>query len=167
MIKLISKLVMFTLIACFFIACSNKSELIYQNDLYNNLTINFKTDKKKDFFIHTKVYVEISNLDKQCNLKYLGHLPLIQKNMTLGLQPGQLHYLVINLAFETNSLNSSFREGFLIYPKTGKKYQLDVDYLDSLLDMRLYQINNYKRKQLKALPQEACEAYYENLRSHQ
>lgn len=162
MIKLISKLVIFTLIACFFIACSNKSELIYQNDLYNNLTINFKTDKKKDFFIHTKVYIEINNLDKQCNLKYISHLPLMQKNTTLGIQPDQLKYLVINLAFETNSLNSSFREGFLIYPEKGKKYQLDVDYLDSLLDMRFYLINNYKRKQLKTLPQEACAAYSEH-----
>jgi hypothetical protein len=131
---------------------------IYKNNYDKNITINLKTNEKDGFFTSTEYYFGVNDLDSKCEVDYQGQLELKPGKNKIGVAPGKLTFLLINVYTKTGgSSSSSFKTGTILKPKKGVHYNLDVDYLDSLLDIRLYEIKGKNKRSLKILPIEACQ----------
>lgn len=120
------------------------------------MTVNLKTDESSGFFTKFQVLAGVNDLNKKCEIDYKGHVELEKGKNKIGLVPGQLTLFLINIAHTRGNSQTNYKNGMLIRPKRNRRYELDVEYLDSLLDLRLYEVRKSKRKRLKIIPQSGC-----------
>ena len=135
------------------------SPLIYPNTIDKNITIDLETNSRGSLFTSVDFLAGINNTDQACNLDYKGHIPLQAGRNPLGLEENQLTFLLINVVHRTGNSSSSFQRGALIYPRKGETYRLEVAYIDELLDMNLYKVNNSTLQPMDILPMDACSVF--------
>ena len=120
------------------------------------MTVNLKIDETSGFFKKVEVIVGVNNLDKYCRYDYKGHVELSPGKNKVGLETGQLTYFLVNVVHKFLGSQSEFKQGVLIRPKKGRKYEFDINYLDSMLDLRLYEVRKSKRREMKILTDDDC-----------
>lgn len=145
------------MISSLLISCATSSKR-YLNTYSKNVTIDVKIDKKNGAFSSTKAYLGVNDLIKGCKTEYQGEIELIKGKNKLGLAPGKLTYLIVEILQKNSFPNttSTFQQGTLIKPKKGRRYEVIVNYVDNMFDFRLYEIRKSKRKQLQIIPLSAC-----------
>ncbi len=130
----------------------------YNNTADNNLTINLDMDIKGGIFSSVDVVAGINDFDIKCQPHYRGHVELKPGKNMLGIKPGQLTYIQVEVARNNPTTRSSFSRGTLLKPGTGKKYAIDVTYKDNMFDFRLFDVTGPTRKKLNIAPHTACNA---------
>ena len=158
-ITIIICLASFTLLA----ACSSRTP--YKNIQDKNLTVNLVQgedsrggffDPSLGFFSSVDIVAGINDLNPKCETAYKGYIDLKPGNNELGLKPEQLTYLMVEVVKSASGGATSFSRGTLIKPKKGKQYELDVNYVDSMFDMKLYEVRKSKRKKINITPLNTC-----------
>ena len=150
------KISFFLVLSSLFTGCvSNKQ--YYPNKIDKNVTIELTTDIVDGTFSKFEVVAGINDLNMDCATDYKGMIELKAGTNRLGLTPGKLTYLGVEV-FQQKSFHSSARssmQGTLLKPKQGKQYEVIVNYVDDMFDLRLYEIGE-KKKQLAIIPMDAC-----------
>ena len=137
-----------------FIGCT--SNPVYKNESEKNLAINLKVDERNGLFNSIDIAAGVNDIDSQCQPHYRGYQTLSPGRNEMGLAPGILTNLVIEVAKSKYRSGSSYSRGTLITPLPGKRYEIDASYLDNMFDFRLYEITGKKRKPLKLLSLTEC-----------
>lgn len=130
----------------------------YPNTLPKNVTINMTLGEndRGGFFTSVDVAAGVNDLDRKCNIDYKGYVKLEPGKNEIGLAPGQLTYLLIEIVRSSYSSAGSFSRGTLLIPKKDAKYEIDFNYIDSMFDLRIYEIYKSKKRELDPVPLDAC-----------
>lgn len=132
------------------------SDPVYKNETDKNLVINLKVDEKNGLFSSIDIAAGVNDIDKQCQPHYRGYQTLSRGRNEMGLTKGVLTNLVVEVVKTKYRSGSSYSRGTLITPMQGKRYEIDVSYLDSMLDFRLYERVGKQRISLKLIPMSEC-----------
>lgn len=138
------------------VACASSSAPRYDNTQEKNVTINVNMDERGGLFSTVEVVAGVNDLDNNCNINYRGFVELSHGKNQIGLTPGANTYLNIEVAFGSRTSSSSFARGTILKPARGRQYEVDVKYIDSMYDFRLYEVSGSKRKPLEVVPMEHC-----------
>lgn len=141
------------------VGCASSSAPRYDNTQDKNVTINVNTDERSGLFTSVEAVAGINDLDNHCKTNYRGYVELSPGKNQIGLPPGVKTYLNVEFAFGSRSSSSSFARGTILKPVKGHQYDVDVEYIDGMYDFRLYEVSGSKRKQLKVVPMEQCQAH--------
>lgn len=136
--------------------CSSNPKY-YHNKIDKNVTINLTTDIVDGAMSKFEVVAGINDLGKDCTADYKGIVELKAGKNGLGLTPGKLTYLAVEV-FQKESFHSASRssmQGTLLNPQKGKQYEVIVKYVDNMFDFRLYEIGK-KKKRLPIVPVDTC-----------
>lgn len=104
--------------------------------------------------------VHIYQLSSKCESEYLGTVELDGSKADVGLPVGQLLYM--NFVFVRGGFfsasTSSTNIDTLLKPKPGAHYLADLQYLDGLYDMEIWERTSGKsgKRKLPIVPFEAC-----------
>ena len=150
-----SRLIIVCLAFALLVGCA-ASEIRYANSYDENLTINVTTDKSGSLFTSIEITAGINDLDAACQPHYQGYVDLAPGPNKIGLAPGVLTYLIVEISYSGPGKNTRFSRGTLLKPLPGKRYVIDVDYIDSMYDFRLFEVKGGKRKSLEQVPASAC-----------
>lgn len=129
----------------------------YPDKLDKNVTIKLTTDIVDGTMSKFEVVAGINDLRKDCTTDYKGMVELKAGKNGLGLAPGKLTYLAVEV-FQKKSFHSATRssmQGTLLKPQKGKQYEVIVKYVDNMFDFRLYETGK-KKKRLSIVPMDAC-----------
>ena len=124
----------------------------YPNTNAKNVTINLEQgkDDRGGFFTSVEIVAGVNDVTKSgCDTEYKGFIDLKPGKNKLGLKPGKKTYILVEVAKSSHSHSSSYSRGTVFTPKKGVKYEIDVNYVDSMFDFRFYEKKKSKRKQLK------------------
>jgi len=149
------KLLAYALAACLLISCA-PAQLYYNNNAEKNLSINVKTDDRSGIFTSVEFAVGIYDYDSQCQSKFDGIVELNEGKNNIGLKPDTTSFAFIAVSHKSHYRHAATGRGFLIKPKPGKRYEADFTYLDKMLDLRLYEVHNSQRKELKIKTKPMC-----------
>lgn len=132
----------------------------YKNILNKNLTVNLVQgenskgsffDSSLGFFTSVDIVAGVNNLNAKCDGDYRGYIDLVPGKNKLGLKPGQLAYIVVVVVKSASGGSSSSSHEVMIKPKKGIQYELDVNYVENMFDMNLYEVRKSKRKKMPPL----------------
>ena len=149
------RIIAIIVVSSLFGGCSS-SPTKYPNQLDKNVTINLKIDDEGGLFSSVKVVAGVNNLDKQCEPHYKGMLKLEQGENQLGLAPGIQTFLQVDVAHKRPGQSSIDSRGTLITPVKGKKYRIDINYVDDMYDFRLFELSGSKKKSMTLVPISNC-----------
>ena len=135
--------------------CSS-APIKYQNAGEQNLTINLRLDKRGGIFTKIKVVSGVNDLDSNCEPHYKGMVELTPGKNEIGLKPGVLTFIQVDVAHNGTGINSVTNRGTMLKPESGKNYQIDISYIDNMYDFTLYEVLGTQRKQLKLMPLSNC-----------
>ncbi len=135
--------------------------LYYPNSLEKNVTVNLKvtvsTTASAMTKLDTRMSVNAANPD--CTYDYLGTVVLTNGENKIGLAPGKSAALVF-LISRTGPFTSDkdFLFNLSITPMPSRQYEIDFNYVDGLIDLRLYEQGGLGRKELPRSANAACRA---------
>ncbi len=147
------------------IACSLVGSLLFgcsstphyaDNNFEKNVTINLTMDESSGLFSSVDVAAGINDYDDACQHHYRGFVELVPGENKIGLAPGVLTYLMVEITHSRFRKTSRFSRGTMIQPKRGRQYVVDINYADSMYDFRVYEVRGSKRKELKLVSDPAC-----------
>lgn len=143
--------------ACFITGCSSIPE--YPNTYPKNVTINMKLGEgdKGGLFTSVDIAVGVNDLVNKCETKYQGYVDLVPGENKLGLAPGRPTYLMIEIARSSYGSSGSFGRGTMLTPKQGAQYVIDFNYVDSMFDIRFYELKKNKKIEMPLVSLPACE----------
>lgn len=147
------------MISSLLLGCSSKPQIKkYPNIYAKNISINVEVDTPTGFFSKKlDVAVGVNDVNKDCSTQYKGRVKLSNGENKLGLKTGKSTFIIIEIVTNSySSTSSSFKRGTLIRPKKGSTYNIVMNYVDNMFDLRLYEIRKSKRKQLNIIPLSAC-----------
>jgi hypothetical protein len=133
----------------------------YPNDHPANMKVVAKTDSGS-ILQGIDTMVHIYTVSNKCESEYLGTVELDDNKSDVGLPVGQLLYL--NFVFVRggffSSSTSSTGIDTLLRPKPGAHYLADLQYLDDMYDMEIWERTSGKsgKRKLPIVPFEACKA---------
>lgn len=127
----------------------------YQDRQEKNVTIHVKLGKE-GLFTSTEIVAGINDIAPDCSSSYRGYIPLRAGANELGLATGQRTYLMVEIEQSKFRQKSSFSRGVLFTPGQGRKYEVEVAYVDEMFDLRLYEAAGKTRKPLDVVPASAC-----------
>lgn len=107
-------------------------------------------------FSSVDVVAGVNDLDSRCEPHYRGMIEIKPGENKLGLAPGVLTYLQVDIAHKRPGQSSLDSRGTMIKPVSGKKYQVEINYIDDMYDFRLFEISGVKRKPLKLKSVSKC-----------
>lgn len=127
-------------------ACSSLRGGKYEYTGVQNITVNVKTPEGYD------VLLGVNRMDEKCLFYYEGGLELKQGINHVSVKPGQLNYLVFVIS-KDSLLKGKFtiEEGTVLKAVNGQKYEFDINYADSMYDIRMYKKSGKRRKQMKVV----------------
>lgn len=135
-------------------ACSSNPPKVYPNTLDKNMKIQLNVEDSG--LKSTSAYVYVKDFENGCPKNYLGYLDLTDGVNYLGLAPGTKTKLGVTIKRSFLSNSSRVRYAITVTPKKGAKYELEVNYIDNMTDMRLYEVRGKKRKQLPIIEPPSC-----------
>lgn len=132
------------------------SDPVYKNEPEKNLVINLKVDERNGLFSSIDIAAGVNDINAQCQPNYRGYQTLSPGRNEMGLAPGILTNLVVEVVKSKYRSGSSYSRGALITPMPGKRYEIDASYLDNMFDFKLYEITGKQRKSLQLIPLTEC-----------
>ena len=128
----------------------------YPNTYDKNIIVNL-TMEKPGLLTTAKAVIGVNDMSADCKIEFLGKVDLVNGPNKVGLAPGQLTNLVLDMSLDTfGGPSRGIRRTTWFKPAAGKQYEIDVSYIDSMFDLRLYEITGSKRKELSKPSAPAC-----------
>lgn len=143
------------------LGCAGASKEYYINNIHWNVTIKLTTDIPEGFFYKSDIVAGVNDVNPDCSVDYKGMIELKPGENTLGLQPGKLTYLAVEI-MQKNSLASStstMMRGTMLKPVAGRQYEIIVSYMDNMFDFRVFETGS-KRRQLELMPMGMCKPHH-------
>lgn len=138
------------LMACALLAGCASSEPRYPNDQPKNVTINLHYESGGGFLSSSQANVGINAYAKDCSLHYKGWVKLSEGRNKVGLPIGQPVFLDVDLSGSSfgGYVQHDMQRGVLITPRRGVHYEVDVNYVDDMFDIRLYERTRAGKRRL-------------------
>lgn len=134
---------------CFGILGSNDDEA-YPNTEKKNFTVKATlTDGYKAVF-------GVNDTDKVCDTHFRGSVKLKAGVNKIGLKTGQQTYIVVAVYRIDYRGDTTVKNGALITPHKNALYEVHVNYVDSMYDLRFYQKTKRGKKEIALIPLSAC-----------
>jgi len=146
--------IVFGILAILLVGCAGNASKQYNNSLDRNITLNLKLEKKG--LASTNAYVYFEDFTGGCPGRYLGYLDLTEGQNSIGIRPGAKTSVIVTVTRKLLSNQTSFSQGLIVKPAPATKYELDVNYVDSMLGLSLYQESKSGRKKLPLAPLPDC-----------
>ena len=139
------------------VGCSNIKS--YPNNLTKNIFIKTKTESGS-FFSSVKARVDIFDVDKKCQAKYIGTVDLDEKKKKVGLAKNKISYLdfrFLSSGFLSSS-SSSTSMSTLLKARKGYIYDVLVSYVDDLYNVEIWEKRSKRSKgrELDTIPLNEC-----------
>jgi len=131
----------------------------YPNDRPANVHLKTETDSGS-MLTGIDTQVHIYRVSSKCTTDYLGTVEMDENTADVGLPVGELLY--VNFVFVRSGFLSSSTSSTgidtLIKPKRGAKYIVDLQYLDDMYDMQIWEKASTKsgKRKLPIVPFDAC-----------
>ncbi len=135
----------------FFSGCSNLKT--YQLSGSTKLLINSKTDSG------IKTEVDVYHVNTSCQLSYQGTITVDNSPLEKSLSQKNAHYLVVRFSSSSFFTGShSMSKDLMFKPATGKRYYLDLSYIDDIYNIELKEsrTSSNKRKSVAQLNLNQC-----------
>jgi len=122
----------------------------YTSSHDENVTINVDVDGG-GLFTSVDMAAGVNDLDADCQPHYRGAVELSPGANPIGLAPGVLTYLMVDIAYSRPGASSNFGRGTVLRPMPGKQYEVDIAYHDNMYDFRLFEVSGSKRQEMQRL----------------
>lgn len=138
--------------------CASAPNHSYPNTRDKNLAIHLNLGKMDRSSGKIDVFARINDIAKDCTDQFLGDIALSPGLNPLGLAPGKMVSIVVTVVHRRDFLGRQFtvRQGALLSPMPGRGYEIVIDYVNDMLDFRLYEADGAKRQPLAVVPISAC-----------
>ena len=107
-------------------------------------------------FTSVDTVVGVNDLVAKCETSYQGYVTLVPGENKIGLAPGRTTYLMIEIARSGYGSSGNFGRGTIITPKQGAQYVIDFNYVDTMFDMRFYELKKNKKVELPLVELPVC-----------
>ena len=138
-------------------SCSTNIAVHYPNNGPQNITIHITAEKSNNYVTSVDISAGVNELNKDCDISHKGFINLTSGENKLSIKPNITTYLVLQITQDGRMGKQTFQRGTLIKPEMDKKYEIVMNYIDSMFDFNLYEVRESKRKTLDILPLTACQ----------
>lgn len=140
--------------------CASMPNQTYPNTLDKNLAIHLNLGDVNSLPSKMDVYAGIYDITKDCTDHFQGEIALSPGLNQIGLAPGKRVYIVVAAIdggnFLSRSRSFTKRQGALLDPRPGRRYEIIINYIDEMWDFRLYDVNTTRRQSLPVVSISAC-----------
>ncbi|MDH5178267.1 MAG: hypothetical protein OEZ39_19765 [Gammaproteobacteria bacterium] len=98
----------------------------------------------------------VNDLDDTCESHFRGSVVLQPGINKISLKPGQPTFIKVAIFKVNYRGNFTTHSGTILIPGANTRYEVDVQYQDSMSDVRFYQLTKQDRKELTIVPRSAC-----------
>lgn len=142
------------LVGAILLGCASTPRYTSSHD--ENVTINVDVEGG-GLFTSVDVVAGVNDLGADCQPHYRGMVELSPGANPIGLAPGVLTYLMVEVAHSRPGASGSYGRGTVLRPLPGKQYEVDVTYHDDMYDFRLFEVSGSTRNEMQRLsPDEGC-----------
>ena len=141
----IKRLIFIVLFILLSVGCSSLKT--YPDNLAKNVFVKSKTDSGSAVS-SVKTRMDIHDVDKNCELQFLGTVRLDEKYKSVGLKVNKLGYLdfvFFTSGFFSNS-SSATRFSTLFKPRKGYFYDISVTYIDDIYGVEILEKRSRRSK---------------------
>jgi len=144
-------------------ATGNNDSKTYPNTLDKNLVIKLNLGNTANQSSTLDVYAGVNNIAQDCTDTYEGEIILSPGLNKIGLVPGRRVYLVVAAIdrgdFLGRNQGYTVKEGVLLTPEPDKRYEIDINYIDEMLECKLFEFNGSRRQSLPVVSISGCKPF--------
>lgn len=128
----------------------------YRGNYEKNLTVHLNLSDPRGLLSSAAASVGVNDMVDDCSSQYQGFVALSPGSNKIGLQPGHATYLIFTVSHGRLGKRSNFGRGMLLTPAAGRQYEVRIDYVNDMFDLRLYETSQSGRKELTIVPLTSC-----------